>query len=79
MPSGSWIHISVKPPGLDGGFPDDGYSGRGQPGVLGVDIRTSIQIITERPAGPAGCLETSSKSGPRKNTTPGSSGGPNSR
>jgi len=27
-------------PGLGCGFPDDGDSGRGQPGVLGVDIRT---------------------------------------
>jgi len=27
-------------PRLGCGFPDDGDSGRGQPGVLGVDIRT---------------------------------------
>ena len=37
MPSGSWIHISVKPQGSVAG-PDDGDSGRGQPGVPGVDV-----------------------------------------
>jgi hypothetical protein len=41
--------------------------------------RTWIQIITECPAGPAGCPETPGKPGPRKNTTPGPSAGPNSR
>jgi len=41
-------------------------------------LRAWIQIITERPAGSAACPETSSNPGPRKNTTPGSSGGPNS-
>ena len=41
--------------------------------------RTWIQIITERPGGPAACLETSSSLWQTKNTTPGSSGGPNSR
>jgi hypothetical protein len=33
MPSGSWIHISVKPHGSVAGPPDDGDRGRGQPGV----------------------------------------------
>jgi hypothetical protein len=37
MPSGSWIHISVRP-GLGCGSPGDGDSGHGQPGVPGVDI-----------------------------------------
>jgi hypothetical protein len=32
--------------------------------------RTWIQIITERPAGPAACPETSRNPGPRKNTAP---------
>ena len=41
--------------------------------------RTWIQIIIERPGGPAPCPETSSSPWPRKNTSPGSSGGPNSR
>jgi len=41
--------------------------------------RTWIQIITECPDGPAACPETSSSPWPRKNTSPGSSGGPNSR
>jgi hypothetical protein len=38
MPSGSWIHISIKPQSSVAGAPDDGDTGRGQPGVLGVDI-----------------------------------------
>jgi hypothetical protein len=38
MPSGSWIHISVKPQGSVTGPREDGDSSRGQPGVLGVDI-----------------------------------------
>ena len=38
MPSGSSIHISVRPQGSAGGLPDDRDSGRGQPGVLGADI-----------------------------------------
>ena len=42
-------------------------------------FRTWIQIITEGPAGLALWPETSSNPGPRKNTMPGSSGGPNSR
>jgi hypothetical protein len=38
MPSGSWIHISIKPHGSLAGPPDDGDSGRHQPGLLGVNI-----------------------------------------
>jgi hypothetical protein len=41
--------------------------------------RIWIQIITKLPAGPAACPETSSSPWPRKNTSPGSSGGPNFR
>ena len=66
-------------PGLRRGLPDDRDAGCGQPAVLGADTRTWIQIITERPGGPAACAETSSNPGPRKKTTPGLPGGPNSR
>ena len=38
MPSGSSIHISVRPPGLRCWLPHNRNSGRGQPGVLGVNI-----------------------------------------
>jgi hypothetical protein len=76
MPSGSSIRISVKPQGSIGRWlPEDRDSGRGQPDVLGVDIRTWIQIITvECPAEPTARPDTSSSPGPRKNTTPGSAG-----
>jgi hypothetical protein len=66
-------------PGLRGGSPDDGDCGRGQPGVPGVDIPTCVQIITECPGEPAVYPETPGNPGPRKNTTPGSFAGPNSR
>jgi hypothetical protein len=64
-------------PGLGGGFPDDVDCGRCQPGVLGVDIAYLDPDHHRVPGGV--CPETSSKPGPRKNTTPGSSGWPNSR
>ena len=38
MPSGSSIHISVRPQGSAARPPDDQDSGRGQPGMLGADI-----------------------------------------
>jgi hypothetical protein len=46
-------------PGLGGGFPDDGDCGRGQPGVLGVDIpylRPDHHLlgVAENRADPAG-------------------------
>ena len=73
MPSGSWIHSSVRPQG-SAGLPDDRDSGRGKPGVRGADIHTWIQIIAESPGGPSACPETSSNPRPGKNTTSGSLG-----
>jgi hypothetical protein len=62
-------------PRLGCGLAEDGDPGRGQPGALGVDTRSWIQIvITGCPGGLGACPETSSRPGPRKNTTPGSSG-----
>jgi hypothetical protein len=79
MPSGSWIHISVKPQGSVAGPRMVGTSAAASRACPAWTSRTWIQIITECPAGPAVCPETPGKPGPRKNTTPGSSGGPNSR
>jgi hypothetical protein len=74
MPSGSSIHISVKPYGSAAcsrmtrapAAASRAYSAR--------TSRIWIQIITERPGGPCAWPETSSNPWPRKNTTPGSSG-----
>ena len=76
MPSGSEIHISIKPHGSVTGPRMMGTPAAASRACSAWTSRTCIQIITERPAGSAVCLETSSKPGPRKNTTPGSSGGP---
>jgi hypothetical protein len=79
MPSGSSIHISIRPQRSVAGARMMRTPGCGQPGVLGVDIRTWIQIITVRPGGPAAGPEASGSPGPGKDTSPGSSGGPDSR
>jgi hypothetical protein len=79
MPSGSWIHISIKPHGSVTGPRMMGTPAAASRACSAWTSRTCIQIVTDCPAGPGLCPETSSKPGPRKNTTPGSSGGPNSR
>ena len=79
MPSGSWIHISVKPQGSVAGPRMIGTPAAASRACSARTSRTWIQIINECLGGPAVCPETSSKPGPRKNTTPGLSGGPNSR
>ena len=79
MPSGSWIHISVKPQGSVAGSRMMGTAAAASRACPAWMSRTWIQIITECPGGPAVCPETPGNPGPRKNTTPGSSGGPNSR
>jgi len=38
IPSGSSIHISVKPQGSVAGSPEDGDSRRGQPSMLSVNV-----------------------------------------
>jgi hypothetical protein len=75
---GSRIHISVKPQGSVAGPPMMGTPAAASRACSAWTSRTWIQIITECPGGSAVCPETSSKPGPRKNTTPGLSGGPNS-
>jgi hypothetical protein len=62
-------------PGLRGGSRMTGTPAAASRACPARTFRTWIQIITERPAGPARCPETSSNPVPRKNTTPGSSGG----
>jgi hypothetical protein len=79
MPSGSSIHISVKPHGSAAGSRIIWTPAAASRAYSWRTSRTWIQIITERPGGPAAWPETSSNPWPRKNTTPGSSGGPNSR
>src|SRR4249920_1917699 len=74
MPSGSWIHISVKPQGSVAGPRTIGTPAAASRACSAWTSRTCIQIITERPGGPAVCPETSSNPGPRKKTTPGIAG-----
>jgi hypothetical protein len=43
--------------GLGRGFPHEGYSGCSQPGMLLADIRSWIQIISDRHGEPAACRD----------------------
>jgi hypothetical protein len=79
MPSGSWIHSSVRPQGSAAGFRMTGTPAAASRAYAARTFHTWIQIIAERPGGPSACPETSSNPRPRENTTPGSLGGPNSR
>jgi hypothetical protein len=65
VPSGSVIHISVRPRAR---FPDDGDSGCGQPGVLGADVPDLDTDHHRPPAGPSACPETLRDPCPRKKT-----------
>jgi hypothetical protein len=78
MPSGSWIYISVKPQGSVAGSRMMWTAAAASRACPAWTSCTWIQIITECPGGGV-CPETSSKPGPRKNTTRGLSGWPNSR
>ena len=79
MPSGSWIHISVKAPGLNCRAPDDGDCGRGQPGVLGADI-PYLDPDHDRVPGRAGRVPGDLEQPlAEEEHQPGMSGGPNSR
>ena len=69
MPSGSWIHISIKPHGSVTGRRMMGTTAAASRACSAWTSRTCIQIITDCPAGPGLWPETSSKPGPRKNTT----------
>jgi hypothetical protein len=71
---GARIHISIKPHGSVAGPRTMGTPAAASRACSAYTSRTWIQIITERPAGPAVCPETSSNPGPRKNTTPGIAG-----
>jgi hypothetical protein len=71
MPSGSEIHISIKPHGSVTGLRMMGTPAAASRACSAGTSRTCIQIITDCLAGPGLCPETSSKPGPRKNTTPG--------
>jgi hypothetical protein len=76
MPSGSWIHSSVKP---QGSVADDGDFGRGQPGVLGMNIPyldSGHHRVSGRADRMPGDLEQSRA---EEEHHPGSAGGPNSR
>jgi len=79
MPLGSSIHISISPQDSVAGSRMTGTPAAASRPCSARTSRTWIQIITERPGGPAACAETSSNPGPRKKTTPGLPGGPNSR
>jgi hypothetical protein len=76
MPSGSSIHISISSQGSAAGARMTGTPAAASRACSPRTARTWIQIITERPAEPAACPETCSNPEPRKNTTPGSPGGP---
>jgi hypothetical protein len=65
--------------GLRSWLPQDRDCGRSQPGVLGVNIVDLDPDHHRGPGGSAECPDISSSPLPRKNTSPGSSGGPNSR
>jgi hypothetical protein len=71
MPSGSLIHISIKPHGSVMGPRMMGTPAVASRACSAWTSRTCIQIITDCPAGPGLCPKTSSKPEPRKNTTPG--------
>jgi hypothetical protein len=79
MPSGSVIHISVRPQGSVTGSRITGTPAAARRACSARTSRTWIQIITGPPAGPSACPETSRNPCPRKKTIPGSAGGPNSR
>jgi hypothetical protein len=65
--------------GLRSWLPHDRDSGRGQPGVLGVNI-ADLDPDHHRAPGRIGRVPGDlEQPWPRKNTSPGSSGGPNSR
>ena len=66
-------------PRLQHGLAHDAGSGRGQRPYSARTSRTCSQILTDAPGGPGARPETSSSPWPRKNTTAGSSAGPNSR
>ena len=72
MPSGSSIHISISPQGSAAGARITGTSAAASRACPARTSRTWRQIITDRPAGPAACPETSRNPEPRKNATPGS-------
>ena len=71
-------HLSQSP-GLGDRLPQNAGAGRGQALMFGVDI----PYLEPEPYGVTGgacqCPETSRNPGPRKKTTPGSAGEPNSR
>jgi hypothetical protein len=68
-----------KAPGLRCGFPDDKDCGCGQPGALGVNI-PDLDLDHHRAPGRAGRVPGDFEQSPaEEDTTPGSSGGPNSR
>ena len=71
MPSGSWIHISVKPQGSVAGPRMMGTAAAASRACSAWTSRTWIQIITECPGGPAVCPETSSKSRAKEKHHPG--------
>jgi hypothetical protein len=66
MPSGSSIHISIKPQGSVAGSRMMRTPAAASRACSAWTFRTWIQIITERPGGPAACPETSSNPWPRK-------------
>ena len=79
MPSGSSIHISMKPHGSVAGSRMIGDSGHGKPGVLGADI-PYLDPDHHRAPRRVGRMPGDFEQGlAEKNTTPGSSCGPNSR
>jgi hypothetical protein len=57
MPSGSWIHISVKPQGSVAGSRMMGTPAAPSRACSAWTSRTWIQIITECPGGPGVCPE----------------------
>ena len=61
MPSGSSIHISIKPHGSVAGSRMMGTPATASRACSARTSLTWIQIITERPGGSAACPETSSK------------------
>ena len=63
MPSGSSIHISVRPQGSAAGSRMTGTPVAASRACSARTSRTWIQIITERPGWPSACPETSSNPG----------------
>jgi hypothetical protein len=78
-PSGSSIHISVNPHGSVTGSRRMRTPAAASRSYSALTSRTCSQIITDCPRAPAECPDTSKNPGPRKKTTPGSDGEPNSR